>query len=130
MGQQQIIEDINTASLRQNITPFGVGDTIAVSFLIAEGDKSREQVFQGVVLSRSGRGITEMVTIRKVVDGVGVERIFPINSPRVGEIHMVRRADARRAKLYFLRGRQGKSQRLRDRRRGLKHTTGDVRLQG
>ncbi|MFZ4575369.1 MAG: 50S ribosomal protein L19 [Phycisphaerales bacterium] len=130
MGQQQIIESINAESLRKSTIPFQVGDTINVSFLIVEGDKKREQVFQGVVLARTGRGITEMVTIRKVVDGVGVERIFPLSSPLVGDIEMVRRGDSRRAKLYFLRKRQGKSQRLRDRRRGMKHTTGDKRVQG
>ncbi len=101
-----------------------------VSFLIVEGDKKREQVFQGVIIARTGSGINEMVTIRKVVDGVGVERMFPLSSPLVGDIEMVRRGDSRRSKLYYLRGRQGKSQRLRDRRRGMKHTAGDVRIQG
>jgi large subunit ribosomal protein L19 len=129
MGQQQIIESINAESLRKNTISFGVGDTVNVSFFIVEGDKKREQVFQGVVLARTGRGIAEMVTIRKIVDGVGVERIFPLSSPLVGEIELVRRGDARRSKLYYLRDRQGKSQRLRDRRRGLKHTTGDKRAQ-
>jgi large subunit ribosomal protein L19 len=86
-----------------------------------EGDKERQQVFQGVVISRKGRGIGEMVTVRKIVEEIGVERIFPLNSPMVAEIEMVRRGDARRAKLYFLRERTGKSRRLRDKRRGLKH---------
>lgn len=130
MGQQQIIDAINAESLRKNVISFGVGDTVNVSFLIVEGDKKREQVFQGVIIARTGSGINEMVTIRKVVDGVGVERMFPINSPLIGDIEMVRRGDARRSKLYFLRDRQGKSQRLRDRRRGMKHTKGDVRAQG
>ena len=130
MGQQQIIESINAESLRKSTIPFQAGDTVNVSFLIVEGDKKREQVFQGVIISRCGSGINEMVTIRKVVDGVGVERMFPLSSPLVGEIEMVRRGDSRRAKLYYLRGRQGKSQRLRDRRRGMKHTAGDVRVQG
>lgn len=130
MGQQQIIDAINAESLRKNVISFGVGDTVNISFLIVEGDKKREQVFQGVIIARTGSGINEMVTIRKVVDGVGVERMFPINSPLIGDIEMVRRGDARRSKLYFLRDRQGKSQRLRDRRRGMKHTKGDVRAQG
>lgn len=128
MGQQQILEAVNAASIKTDVTPFAVGDTVNVSFLIVEGDKKREQVFQGVVLSRTGRGINEMVAVRKIVDGVGVERIFPVNSPLVGTIQMVRRGDARRAKLYFLRDRQGKSQRLRDRRRGLKHIAGDAKM--
>lgn len=130
MGQQQIIDAINAESLRKNVISFGVGDTVNISFLIVEGDKKREQVFQGVIIARTGSGINEMVTIRKVVDGVGVERMFPINSPLIGDFEMVRRGDARRSKLYFLRDRQGKSQRLRDRRRGMKHTKGDVRAQG
>ncbi len=128
MDQQRLLESINAESLKKEITPFGVGDTVNISFLIVEGDKKREQVFQGVVISRTGRGINEMVAIRKLVDGVGVERIFPLNSPLVGTIQMVRRGDARRAKLYFLRERQGKSQRLRDRRRGLKHTAKDAKM--
>lgn len=118
---QQLIESISAEHIKQNVTPFGVGDTISVSFRIVEGDKQRQQAFQGVVISRKGRGIDEMVVIRKIVDEVGVERIFPLNSPMVGDITMVRHGDARRAKLYFLRERTGKSRRLRDKRRGLKH---------
>ncbi len=121
---QQIIEAINAESLKTDLPVFDIGDTINVSFRIVEGEKERQQVFQGVVISRKGRGIGEMVVIRKVVDEVGVERIFPINSPLVAKIEVVRRADARRAKLYFLRERTGKSRRLRDRRRGMKHVAG------
>jgi large subunit ribosomal protein L19 len=120
MSQQQIIEDINNAALR-NVPAFEPGDTINVHFRIVEGDKERTQVFQGVVISRKGRGIGEMAVVRKVVDEVGVERIFPVHSPMIAKYEVVRRADARRAKLYFLRERAGKSRRLRDRRRGLKH---------
>ncbi|MBS0197175.1 MAG: 50S ribosomal protein L19 [Planctomycetes bacterium] len=128
---QQLLESISAKHIKQNVTPFGVGDTINVSFRIVEGDKERQQVFQGVVISRKGRGIDEMVVVRKIVDEVGVERIFPLNSPMVAEIEMVRRGDARRAKLYYLRERTGKSRRLRDKRRGLKHdvpvtTTGNA----
>jgi large subunit ribosomal protein L19 len=118
----KIISEINAGSLKQNVLKFEPGDTISVHFRIVEGDKERTQVFQGVVISRKGSGINEFATIRKVVDDVGVERIFPVNSPMVAKFEMVRRGDARRAKLYFLRDRTGKSQRLRDRRRGLKHT--------
>jgi len=130
MGQQQILESINESIIKKDVISFDVGDTIAVSFLIVEGEKKRGQVFQGVVLARTGRGINEMVTIRKIVDSVGVERMFPLNSPLVGDIKMIRRGDARRAKLYYLRDRQGKSQRLRDRRRGLKHTANDAKISG
>lgn len=119
---QQLLESLNAELVAsKKFVNFGVGDTISVSFRIVEGDKERQQVFQGVVISRKGRGIGEMVTIRKIVEEIGVERIFPLNSPMVAEIEMVRRGDARRAKLYFLRERTGKSRRLRDKRRGLKH---------
>ena len=127
MSQQKLIESFNTEAINSAKFPkFGVGDTINVSFRIVEGDKERQQVFQGVVISRKGRGIDEMVVVRKIVEEVGVERIFPLNSPMVAEIAMVRRGDSRRAKLYFLRDRTGKSRRLRDRRRGMKHVVGEV----
>jgi len=121
MAIQQILEDINNATLKQDVLRFEVGDTINVHFRIVEGEKERTQVFQGVVISRKGRGIDEMAVVRKVVDEVGVERIFPVNSPMISKYELVRRADSRRAKLYFLRERTGRSRRLRDRRRGLKH---------
>lgn len=124
MGQQQIIESLNAEMLKKDIPLFDVGDTINVHNRIVEGEKERVQVFQGVVISRSGRGINEMLIIRKVVDDVGVERIWPINSPLIAKFEVVRRADARRAKLYYIRERTGKSRRLRDRRRGLKHVAG------
>jgi len=120
---QQLLESFNTATLKTNVTKFDVGDTISVSFRIVEGDKERQQVFQGVVIVRKGRGIGEMVTVRKIVEEIGVERKFPLHSPMVADIELVRRGDARRAKLYFLRERTGKSRRLRDRRRGMKHVT-------
>ena len=119
---QQLLESLNAELVAsKKFVNFGVGDTISVAFRIVEGDKERQQVFQGVVISRKGRGIGEMVTVRKIVEEIGVERIFPLNSPMVAEIEMVRRGDARRAKLYFLRERTGKSRRLRDKRRGRKH---------
>jgi large subunit ribosomal protein L19 len=121
MSLQKMIEDVNNATLKTNIPAFESGDTINVHFRIVEGDKERTQVFQGVVISRKGRGVDEMAVVRKVVDEVGVERIFPVHSPMIAKYEVVRRADARRAKLYFLRDRAGKSRRLRDRRRGLKH---------
>jgi len=123
---QQIIEDINNASLKTGVIRFEVGDTINVHFRIVEGDKERTQVFQGVVISRKGRGINEMATVRKVVDEVGVERLFPVHSPMIAKYELVRRADSRRAKLYYLRERTGKSRRLRDRRRGTKHSAADA----
>jgi len=121
MGMQQIIESINADQLRKDLPVMDVGDTINVHCRIVEGDKERIQVFQGVLIARAGGGINEMVTVRRIVDNEGVERVFPINSPRIEKFEVVRRADARRAKLYFLRDRAGKSRRLRDRRRGIKH---------
>ncbi|MGD9790644.1 MAG: 50S ribosomal protein L19 [Phycisphaerales bacterium] len=123
MAAQSIIENINAQSHKTDLPRIDIGDTINVHFRIVEGDKERLQVFQGVVISRKGRGIDEMMVVRRIVDEVGIERIFPINSPLVAKFDIVRRADARRAKLYFLRDRVGKSRRLRDRRRGLKHVS-------
>ncbi|MDX2017787.1 MAG: 50S ribosomal protein L19 [Planctomycetota bacterium] len=120
-GNSAILNAVTKDQTKAQFPLFDIGDTIAVSFRIVEGDKERQQVFQGVVIGRAGSGITEMLTVRKIVDEVGVERIFPLNSPMVAKIEVVRRADARRAKLYYLRDRAGKSRRLRDRRRGMKH---------
>lgn len=120
-GQQQLIESINASSIKKDLPRLDIGDTISVVFRIVEGGKERTQTFQGVLIARAGRGISEMLTVRKIVDEIGVERVFPINSPFVAKFDIVRRADARRSKLYFLRDRAGKSRRLRDRRRGIKH---------
>lgn len=128
MGAQQIIESINTASLKTDIPRMDIGDTINVHARIVEGEKERIQVFQGVLISRKGRGMGEMIIVRRVVDNEGVERTWPINSPMIAKFEVVRRADAKRAKLYFLRDRVGKKRRLRDRRRGLKHVAGEKTL--
>ncbi len=124
MGAQQILESINTANLKTDIPRMDIGDTINVHARIVEGEKERIQVFQGVLIARKGRGIGEMIIVRRVVDNEGVERTWPINSPMIAKFEVVRRADSKRAKLYFLRDRVGKSRRLRDRRRGLKHVAG------
>lgn len=121
MGSQQTIEGINSSALKTDVPRMDIGDTVNVHFRIIEGDKERVQVFQGVLIARSGRGINEVLTVRRIVEEQGVERIFPLNSPRVARYEVVRRGDARRSKLYYLRGRAGKSRRLRDRRRGIKH---------
>ncbi len=104
---------------------FSVGDTLNVHVRIIEGEKERVQVYQGVLVSDKGRGINRTITVRRIVANEGVERVFPLHSPRIAAIEVVRRGDARRAKLYFLRKRIGKSRRLRDQRRGLKHVQGD-----
>jgi large subunit ribosomal protein L19 len=101
-----------------------IGDTVNVHVRILEGDKERVQVFQGVMISRKGRGANEMFTVRRIVEDVGIERKFHIHSPMIAKVEVLRRADSRRAKLYYLRDRAGKSRRLRDRRRGMKHVAG------
>lgn len=130
MSTQLIIESLNTAALKTDVPRMDVGDTVNVHARIVEGAKERIQVFQGVLIARKGSGINEMITVRRVVDDVGIERKWPINSPMISKIEVVRRGDARRAKLYFLRDRAGKSRRLRDRRRGLKHVAGQPTVGG
>jgi large subunit ribosomal protein L19 len=122
----KVIEELNASTLKTDVPSIDVGDTVNVHFRIVEGDKERVQVFQGVVISHTGRGINEMMIVRRIVDDMGVERVFPVNSPRIAKFDIVRKADARRAKLYYLRDRVGKSRRLRDKRRGLEKsaTTG------
>ncbi len=120
----EILESINKSILKTDIPRMDIGDTVNVHFRIIEGEKERVQVFQGVLISRSGRGVNEMAIVRRIVDNMGVERIFPVHSPKVALYEVVRRGDSRRAKLYFLRERDGKSRRLRDRRRGMKAVTG------
>ena len=124
MSTQELIESLNSEALKTDLPRMDVGDTIRVHNRIVEGQKERVQVYEGVLISRKGRGINQMITVRRVVDDYGVERTWPINSPMIAKIEVVRRADARRAKLYFLRDRVGKSRRLRDRRRGLAQVKG------
>ena len=121
MGAQQLVNSVTVGQLREEgfFPDFTIGDTINVHYTIVEGDKERVQVFQGVYISRNNHGINETITIRRIVANEGVERIFPLHSPRIAKIEVVRRGDARRAKLYYLRERIGKSRRLRDQRRGL-----------
>ena len=123
MGTQKLIESVTQDQLREKgfFPDFTIGDTINVHYTIVEGEKERVQVFQGVYISRNNRGVNETITVRRIVANEGVERIFPLNSPRIAKIEVVRRGDARRAKLYYLRNRVGKSRRLRDQRRGLKN---------
>ena len=125
MNRTQIIEGIVASQLKpaDAFPDFTIGDTIDVHYKIIEGDKERIQVFQGVFIAEKGRGINKTITIRRIVANEGVERIFPLHSPRLAKIDLVRRADARRAKLFYLRDRTGRSRRLRDQRRGLKEET-------
>ncbi len=119
MNQQQTLEEIVADQIKTDLPVITVGDTIDVHVRIIEGEKERIQVYQGVLIARKGRGINESITVRRIVANQGVERVFPLNSPRIAKIEVVRRGDARRAKLYFLRDRIGKSRRLRDQRRDL-----------
>ena len=122
-NQTEILESVVAHQLKSeaDLPNLSVGDTIDVHQRIIEGGKERTQVFQGVLIGMKGRGINRMITVRRIVANEGVERIFPLHSPKVAKIEIVRHGDARRAKLYYLRDRVGKSRRLRDRRRGLKH---------
>ena len=97
-----------------NIPAIEPGDTVRVHTLIVEGEKERVQVFQGVLIAQKGRGINKMITVRRIVANEGVERIFPLNSPRVEKVEVLRRAEVRRAKLYYLRKLTGKKARLRE----------------
>ncbi|MBU1299760.1 MAG: 50S ribosomal protein L19 [Bacteroidetes bacterium] len=97
------IKLVEATQLKTNITPFKPGDTINVHVKVVEGEKERIQQFQGVVIGRRGGGMNATFTVRKVTDGVGVERIFPLHSPRIAKIDMVKEGRVRRAKLYYLR---------------------------
>lgn len=119
MNQQEILQSVVEDQLKTDLPVVTVGDTVNVHRRIIEGEKERIQVYQGVVISLSGSGINQSMTVRRIVANEGVEIVFPINSPRIAKIEIVRRGDARRAKLYYLRERVGKKRRLRDQRRGL-----------
>lgn len=125
MNRQQVVESVVADQLKDesSLPYFSVGDTLNVHVRIIEGNKERIQVYQGVLIADNGRGINRTITVRRIVANEGVERIFPIHSPRIANIEVVRRGDVRRSKLYYLRERVGKSRRLRDQRRGLKHAT-------
>ena len=118
-----IIAAVQQKHLKTDLPVIHVGDTIDVHVKIIEGEKSRIQVFQGVVIKKQNGGLEETFTVRRIVANEGVERTFPVHSPRIDKIEIVRRGDSRRAKLYYLRDRVGKKRRLRDRRRGLETVT-------
>lgn len=114
------LDAVDAASLKADIPDFRSGDTLKVHVRVIEGNKSRVQVFQGVVIARSGSGINETFTVRKVSYGVGVERIFPLHTPIIEKIEVVTRGDVRRAKLYYLRDLRGKKAKIRERRETVK----------
>src|SRR4051812_39833723 len=111
----QIIENLERAQLRR-VPAFQAGDRVRVHFQVVEGNRRRTQVFEGVVLRRQGNGARETFTVRKLSFGVGVERTFPVHSPKIEKIEIAARGDVRRAKLYYLRGRVGRAARVRERR--------------
>ena len=110
------LDAVDATSLRDDVPDFRAGDTIKVHVRVIEGNRSRIQVFQGVVIARSGDGVRETYTVRKVSFGVGVERTFPVHSPVVEKIEVMTRGDVRRAKLYYLRDRRGKAAKIREKR--------------
>ena len=112
----QTLDAIDAASLRDDIPSFRPGDTVKVHVRVVEGNRTRVQVFQGVVIRRHGGGVRETFTVRKVSFGVGVERTFPVHSPIVDHLEVVTRGDVRRAKLYYLRDLRGKKAKIKERR--------------
>ena len=113
---QPLMSLVEKASMKEEVPKFEIGDTVDVHCRILEGEKERIQVFTGVVIGRSGSGTREMFSVRRIVQGEGVERKFPVHSPRIAKIEVKRSAVVRRAKLYFLRDRVGKAVRLKERR--------------
>ena len=111
-----IIEILEKEQLRDNIPQFGPGDTVKVHAKIVEGTRERIQVFEGVVIGRHGSGVREMFTVRRISYGVGVERVFPVHSPRIDKIEVTRRGKVRRAKLYYLRKLTGKAAKIKEKK--------------
>ena len=116
-----VIQDIERAQLR-TVPQFKAGDTVRVHFQVIEGTRRRVQVFDGIVIKRQGSGVRETFTVRKISSGVGVERTFPLHSPKIEQIEVKAIGDVNRAKLYYLRDRVGKKARVRERRYGVGHT--------
>jgi large subunit ribosomal protein L19 len=114
--KNRLIALVEGAAAKKDVPQFEIGDTVDVHVRILEGQKERVQVFNGVVIGRRGEGMREMFTVRRVVQGEGVERVFPLHSPKIAKIEVKRTGRVRRAKLYYLRKRVGKATRLRERR--------------
>jgi large subunit ribosomal protein L19 len=117
--QQFEAEQMAKLTATRPVPEFGAGDTVRVSVKVVEGERSRIQAFEGVCIARSNKGLNSNFTIRKISYGEGVERVFPLYAPTIAEIHVVRRGDVRRAKLYYLRGRSGKSARIAEKARAI-----------
>jgi len=110
------LDQVEAAHLRSDLPDFGPGDTVRVHVRVVEGGRERVQAYEGVVIARSGGGLRESFTVRKVSFGVGVERVFPIHAPIIQRVEVIRRGDVRRAKLYYLRERVGKATRIKEKR--------------
>jgi large subunit ribosomal protein L19 len=113
---REILDKVAQSSLKAEPPKFSIGDTVDVHCLIMEGEKTRTQIFSGTVIARSGRGVNEMFTVRRIVAGEGVERKFPVHSPKIAKVDVKRSAIVRRAKLYYLRDRSGKATKLTEKR--------------
>ncbi|MEJ5927359.1 50S ribosomal protein L19 [Corynebacterium sp. H128] len=111
-----LIDKLDAASLREDVPAFRAGDTLDVHVKVIEGNKTRTQLFKGVVIRRQGGGIRETFTVRKISFGIGVERTFPVHSPNLEKIEVVSRGDVRRAKLYYLRDLRGKAAKIKEKR--------------
>ena len=109
-----IIDAINKENLKETVPAFNVGDTVRVSVKVIEGTRERIQAFEGTVIAKNGGGISETFTVRRISFGVGVESTFPIHSPKVADVQVVRKGKVKRAKLYYLRGRTGKAAKVRE----------------
>jgi large subunit ribosomal protein L19 len=116
MGKPEIMKYVDSLTERKEFPKFKAGDTITVAYKIVEGNKERLQLFQGVVLQRSGSSTTETFTVRKISNGIGVERIFPICSPFIDSIVVNKRGVVRRARIFYLRGLTGKKARIKEKR--------------
>lgn len=114
-----VLDAVDAASLRKDIPLFRAGDELKIHVRVIEGSKSRLQVFQGIVIRRQGDGVRETFTVRKVSYGVGVERTFPVHTPVIEKIELVKKGDVRRAKLYYLRDLRGKAAKIREKRDGI-----------
>lgn len=115
MNVQEIIRSIESEQLKSNLPQIYVGDTVRVGVIIQEGNKERTQPYEGVVIAMRNGGINETITVRRIFQGVGVERVFLVHSPRIESIKILRRGKVRRAKLYYLRDRVGKATRVKQR---------------
>lgn len=115
MNLSQLLQKVETAQLKQDVPSLMIGDTVSIGVTIQEGNKQRVQNYQGTIIAQHRAGLNSTITVRRVFQGVGVERIFPLHSPAIQRIEVVRRAEVRRAKLYYLRDRVGKATRLNER---------------